>query len=311
MVSYLCMFSEEPLGYDRMMEMKLRWHLIKKSFPLFQKFGIHITPNHYYEPIPDISNMDERLWKRETEMKGIDLNVDEQLTFVDEVCRKYKKEYDCFGLNEANSECKYFVNNGWFGEVDGDILYSVIRRYKPKKIIEIGGGWSTLLISYALSKNQSETGFLGEITTIDPYITPTLKNEISNLSNIIEKKVQDVDYSIFQTLKENDILFIDSSHVVKINSDVCYEYLEILPRLNKGVLIHFHDIFLPGEYPKDWILKNKFFWNEQYLLQAFLMFNQSFKVVWAGNYMKLKYPEKISELFRGQACQSFWIQKVV
>ncbi|MBN2603346.1 MAG: class I SAM-dependent methyltransferase [Candidatus Thermoplasmatota archaeon] len=294
-----------------MMEMKLRWYLIKKSFPLFQKIGIHITPNHYYEPIPDVSNMKESIWERETEMKGIDLNVDEQLIFADEICQKYKKEYDCFGLNEANSESKYFVNNGWFGEVDGDILYSIIRHYKPKKIIEIGGGWSTLLISYALSKNQSEMGFLGEITTIDPYLPKILKNEISNLSNLVEKKVQDIDYSIFQNLEENDILFIDSSHVVKLNSDVCCECLEILPRLNKGVLVHFHDIFLPKEYPKEWVVKNKFFWNESYLLQAFLMFNKSFKVIWAGNYMKLKHPEKISKLSRSQACQSFWIQKVV
>jgi predicted O-methyltransferase YrrM len=293
------------------MEMKLKWYLIKKSFPLFEKFGIHITPNHYYEPIPDVSNIDESIWEQETEMKGIDLNVDEQLTFIEKICKKYKKEYDRFGLNEANDECKYFVNNGWFGEVDGDILYTIIRNYKPKKIIEIGGGWSTLLISYALSKNQSETGFMGEITTIDPYISPSLRSELFDLSNLIEKKVQDVDCSIFQNLGENDILFIDSSHVVKLNSDVCFEYLEVVPRLKKGVLVHFHDIFLPREYPKDWIVKNKFFWNESYLLQAFLLFNQAFKVIWAGNYMKLKYPEKISELFRSQACQSFWIQKVV
>jgi predicted O-methyltransferase YrrM len=290
--------------------MGLRWFLIKKTFPIWQRLGFHITPNHYYEPVPDTSELNDTIWKRETEMRGIDLNVDKQLLLLDNICRSYKKEYDCFGLNAPTKDCKYYVYNGWFGEVDGDILYSMIRHHKPKRIVEIGGGWSTLLSSYALRKNESETGLLGEMTTIEPYPDPRFENELSKLSHHIEKEVQEIDFNLFQTLEENDILFIDSSHVVKIDSDVCYEFLEILPRLKKGVLIHIHDIFLPREYPRDWVINNNFFWNEAYLLQAFLIFNDAFEVIWAGNYMKLKHPEKCREMFRGQSSQSFWIRKV-
>jgi len=111
----------------------------------------------------------------------------------------------------------------------------------------------------------------------------------------------------------NDILFIDSSHVLKIGSDVQYEYLEILPRLAPGVLVHLHDIFLPMEYPKNWILTDHYFWNEQYLLQAFLIHNVAMKVLWAGSYMHLQYPAILEQTFssynRGKRWPgSFWMQ---
>lgn len=119
----------------------------------------------------------------------------------------------------------------------------------------------------------------------------------------------------FQKLKENDILFIDSSHVLKTGSDVQYEYLEILPRLNKGVLVHFHDIFLPAEYPQKWILEDHKFWNEQYLLQAFLAFNDSFEILWAGSYMHLNHPDKLEQFFKSYNKNkrwpgSFWVRKI-
>jgi len=120
---------------------------------------------------------------------------------------------------------------------------------------------------------------------------------------------------MFKKLKENDILFIDSSHILKIESDVKYEYLEILPRLNKGTLVHIHDIFLPAEYPKKWIMKNYRFWNEQYLLQAFLAFNEAFDVLWGGNIMNISYSEKLEAAFKSykkgkSRPGSFWIQKL-
>jgi len=119
----------------------------------------------------------------------------------------------------------------------------------------------------------------------------------------------------FAKLKENDILFIDSSHVLKIGSDVQYEYLDILPRLSKGVIVHVHNIFLPAEYPKEWVLKDYTFWTEQYLLQAFLAFNDSFEVLWAGNYMHLKYPNELEDAFSSykrdeRLIGSFWMRKI-
>lgn len=286
------------------------WWLIRKTFSFWQRLGFHITPNFYYEPIPDTRKLDGGVWERETEMKGINLNAGKQLEFLDTVCSKYKKEYDSFGLHKPEAGCRYFVYNGYFGEIDGDVLYSMVRHYKPRKIVEIGFGYSTYLSACAREKNKTESGISADLAAIDPHPNPALKKGLNIPLELMEKKVQDVGLEYFESLRENDILFIDSTHVAKIDSDVCYEYLEIMPRLKKGVLIHMHDIFLPKEYPRDWVMNSKRFWNEAYLLQAFLMFNNSFEVIWAGSYMKLKYPEKCRELFRGQASHSFWIRKV-
>jgi len=192
----------------------------------------------------------------------------------------------------------------------------MIRHFKPKKIFEIGSGNSTYLSAHAILKNKEEDNdYECELVAIEPYPNDILKAGFPGLSKLIPKKAQDIPLSEFKKLLENDILFIDSSHVLKIGSDVQYEYLEILPRLNKGVIIHVHDIFLPTEYPKEWVLKDYRFWTEQYLLQAFLAFNNSFEVLWAGSYMHLRYPDKLEEVFSSYKRDerwpgSFWIRKI-
>jgi hypothetical protein len=192
----------------------------------------------------------------------------------------------------------------------------MIRYFKPKKIFEIGAGNSTYLSAQAILKNKEEDNdYECELVAIDPYPPNTLKAGFPGLSKLIPKKVQDIPLSEFKKLSKNDILFIDSSHVLKIGSDVQYLYLEVLPRLNKGVIVHAHDIFLSAEYPKDWVLKDYRFWNEQYLLQAFLTFNNSFEVLWAGSYMHLRHPDKLEEAFSSYKRDktqpsSFWIRKI-
>jgi hypothetical protein len=132
--------------------------------------------------------------------------------------------------------------------------------------------------------------------------------------SVLPKKVQEIPLSTFAKLERNDVLFIDSSHVLTIGSDVRYEYLDILPRVKPGVLVHCHDIFLPAEYPKEWVLDDHRFWNEQYLLQAFLTFNNEFEVLWAGSYMHLKHPDLLAAAipsYRQEKCypKSFWIRR--
>lgn len=125
--------------------------------------------------------------------------------------------------------------------------------------------------------------------------------------------MQDVPIEELTRLDENDILFIDSTHVLKIGSDVHYLYLDVLLRLKKGVIIHIHDVFIPEEYPRDWVVRDHKFWNEQYLLQAFLAFNDSFEILWASNYMAIRYPElradEINSFNRNEKHGSIWIRR--
>ena len=191
----------------------------------------------------------------------------------------------------------------------------MIRYLKPRRIFEIGSGNSTYLSAEALLKNAEEGDHECELVAFEPYPNDVLKAGFPGLSKLITAKIQDISLSEFSKLKPSDILFIDSSHVLKIGSDVRYEYLEILPRLNKGVVVHAHDIFLPSEYPREWVLKNHWFWTEQYLLQAFQAFNDSFEVLWAASHMHLKQPEKLETSFSSYDRTktwpgSFWMKKI-
>ena len=228
---------------------------------------------------------------------GIDLNEQRQLEILSHFKTSFCEEYSQFPIQKTDVPYKYYIRNGFFEAVDGEILYCMIRHFKPKCIIEIGGGYSTYLSAQAILRNKEKDNHECDLIAIEPYPNMVLIKGFPGLSQLLSKRVQDVPVSDFEQLNENDILFIDSSHMLKIGSDVQYVFLEILPRLKKGVCVCFHDIFLPAEYPKEWVLKRHYFWNEQYLLQAFLAFNKSFEVLWASSYMHLNHPKMLADAF--------------
>lgn len=187
--------------------------------------------------------------------------------------------------------------------------------FKPRNIYEIGSGNSTYLSAQALLRNQHEGHAAAQLVAFEPNPNAVLKAGFPGLSVLRETRIEDVPISEFDNLHRNDILFIDSSHILKLGGDVRYEFLEILPRLKEGVLIHVHDIFLPAEYPKHWVVNDHMFYNEQYLLQAFLAYNHSFEVIWAGSFMHLKHPDKLQAAFSSYKPSqtwpgSFWIRKI-
>ena len=289
----------------------LVWRFVNKSFSWFQRIGLHITPVHFYQPVPDTRTLTEETWQRPSKLIGINLNEDHQIDALSRFSARYKSEYENFPRSKTSVPHEYYVSNGEFESVDAEMLYCMIRHFKPKKIFEIGSGNSTYLSAQAILKNR-ENSHECQLTAFEPYPNETLKAGFPGLAELVTTKIQDVPLSKFDELGENDFLFIDSSHVLKIGSDVQYEYLEILPRLRKGVMVHIHDIFLPAEYPKEWVVGSRMFWNEQYLLQAFLTFNDSFEVLWAGSYLHLKHPDKLRTAFdtyAGGAPGSFWIRK--
>jgi predicted O-methyltransferase YrrM len=282
-----------------------------KYFELWEKHGFHLTPVSFSEPTPDTRDLKDELWNKHSEIVGVDINESVQIELLSRFATDFKNEYEQFPSEKTDIPHQYYLRNPYFISVDGEILYCMIRHFKPRRVLEIGSGNSTYLSAQALRQNEAE-GFPGELTAFEPYPNNVLKAGFPGLSRLVEKRVENVRLSEFATLQERDILFIDSSHTLKIGSDVYCEFLEIIPRLNKGVVIHVHDIFLPAEYPKDWFLKDHNFYNEQYLLQAFLAFNESFEVIWAGSFMHLKHPDKLKAAFdsyEGGWPGSLWMRK--
>jgi hypothetical protein len=194
------------------------------------------------------------------------------------------------------------------------VLYAMVRRFRPKRLIEIGTGYSTLISTEAAARNHLD-GFPCELTSIDPFAPQDLLTNLPVPVAVLQKPVQEVPIANFLELQSDDILFIDSTHVCRIGSDVQYEFLEVLPRLNPGVVVHIHDIFLPLDYPEDWLRSRQRFWNEQYLLQAFLCGNRDFEVLWAGAWMHHQHPDRLTDAFpsynRGVNLPgSFWVRKI-
>ena len=297
---------------DRIYSIKTftRQIFFKKLFPLWQALGLHITPVHFYEPIPDTRNLKNSIWNKHSELVGIKLNLKSQLELLSKFSHLYKKEYSKFPLNETPSPMDYYLNNGGFESVDAEIFYCMLRHFKPSTLFEIGSGNSTLLATGALGENlklQHKTKY----TVFDPYPNKLIKSNFK----VTKKKVEEVPLKKFAQLEENDILFIDSSHVIRIGGDVLFEILEVLPRLKKGVIVHFHDIFLPSNYPKGLVLESLYFFSEQYLLQAFLTNNESYEVLFAASFLHLYHPKKLAAAFPSYDKNktwpgSFWIRKI-
>ena len=204
---------------------------------------------------------------------------------------------------------RFYYDNNIFVGSDPKLLHCFIRHFKPVKLIEVGSGFSTLLANEAFLKNER-----GGMVAIEPYPRDFLKQEnLETLDSLIVKKVQDVDLELFEQLSENDILFIDSSHVLKLGSDVAFLYLEVIPRLKPGVLIHIHDIFLPYSYPRKWIHEAPRLWNESYLLQALLQGNSGLEIM-LGSFMIWDHIKEsgleIADIDRGLlGGGSFWMRK--
>ncbi|BAZ43124.1 hypothetical protein NIES4102_01200 [Chondrocystis sp. NIES-4102] len=284
-------------------------------FNYAQKQGLHILPVHYYSPIPNTAELPTSVWNNQSELKGINLNIESGLELLTKLSTCYQQEYLKFPSEPINSDREYYLNNSAYGRGDAEILYSMIRHIKPKRIIEIGSGRTTLLISQAINQNKLEnTSYSCDFLAIEPYPPEYLVPPPAEVTKMLPVQLQLVPIDQFTCLEENDILFIDSTHVASIGSDVVYEYLEILPRLASGVMVHIDDIFLPMNYPKKWIDEARFFWNEQYLLQAFLSFNQAFQVIMPTYALSKQYTEVFEACIpsckeQKSSPSSFWIKK--
>jgi predicted O-methyltransferase YrrM len=290
-----------------------RVRVIGFLFRMLERLGIHVTPNHYHYPIPDTSRLPESLWTRESELPGLDLEPQAQLELLDRLAASYGAETSRLPRVQAEARDGFHLENGHFETVDGEMYYSLIRDRAPRRILEIGSGFTTRLALLALAENH-KAGKSGTLRVCDPRPPAWLREGQREVERVITSRVQEVPLAEFAELGTSDILFIDSTHVVAIGSDVQYLFLEVLPRLAPGVLVHVHDIFFPADYPKYWVRDRLRFWNEQYLLQAFLAFNDRFRVIWASHWMALRHPERLAKAIPsfkpGKSPGSFWMERV-
>ena len=214
-------------------------------------------------------------------LPGIDLNVKGQLDLLNQL--DYSAELiDCW--IQPGIPPIFSIGNGSFEAGDAEYWYSIIRYCKPKRIIEIGSGCSTLVAMQAIKQNKiNDPSYICEHICVEPYEAPWLE---ATGVQVARKRVEDLELSFFAELDENDILFIDSSHIIRPQGDVLTEFLKILPILKLGVIVHVHDIFTPKDYPSAAIIGEVSFWNEQYLLEAFLTQNNKWEVMGALNFLR-------------------------
>lgn len=254
-------------------------------------------PGHFMSPLPDLTILSQKrdvLFDRSVkEVPGININEEQQLLLMEQLSTFYSElpfsDNPCDGI-------RYYFNNRFFPYGDGIILYSMIRHFKPTKIVEIGSGFSSALM---LDVNDRFFGKSILLKFVEPYphrLFSLVNDSDKRGCEIIERQVQDVPLEHFTSLKKNDILFIDSSHVVKIGSDLSYIFNVILPSLAQGVVIHFHDVFWPFEYPEEWIMNHGWAWNEDYFLRAFLQFNSAFEIIFFNSYIERFHADKIGSL---------------
>ena len=284
------------------------------TFPFWERLGIHVTPVNFYQPIPDTRALSPRLWAKRVSAPGIDFREAEQIKLLRRLIADYGPELAALPRDRTADPTQYYLRNMVYETVDGEILYSMIRHLAPRRVIEIGSGQSTLLTAQALRRNAAAGAPLADFTAIEPYPNDVIRAGVAGLTRLIATPVQDVPLSMFEALEANDVLFIDSSHVVTIGSDVVHEFLEILPRLRPGVIVHFHDIFIPAEYKREWVMQRRLFWTEQYMLQAMLANNAAWEVLWGGSFMHLAHSALLAEVFPSYDPSvawpaSFWMRK--
>jgi len=278
-----------------------------KYFRLWEEHGFHLTPVHFYQPIPDTRALPDELWAKDSELVGVEMNEEVQLDLLCNVFPRFQAEYNDLPLNPTGQDYEFYLNNHHFEGTDALVLYCLVRHFRPNWILEVGSGFSSRLSAQAALRNGNT-----RLTCIEPYPHPILTKGFPGLTALIPKRVQEVGFDLFQELGAGDILFIDSSHVVKCGGDVNYLFLEVLPRLNPGVVVHVHDIFLPREFPKNWMIEKQWFWTEQYLLQAFLTHNSEFEVLFANTYMAFRHAREMRATFPRSPWWgggSFWMRR--
>jgi hypothetical protein len=272
--------------------------------------GYDLVAHDWASPIPDLAAIDEEAWSRRSELVALPpMEVAQQLAHLEQL-EPFLVEFRPPLTADEAAPGTFYRRNASFESVDADVLYATVRWARPRLVIEIGSGFSTLVLDQAARRNATD-GDPARLVTIDPYPSPLIEPLETELHAV---RGSEVSVSEFEALGAGDVLFCDTTHTVKLGSEVNHLILDVLPRLEPGVLVHFHDVFLPWEYPRKWPEQSRFYWSEQYLLQAFLAFNPAFEVLFSSQLVTRAEPERVARLIPGfepgtSVPASFWLRR--
>ncbi len=263
------------MGMPKRAARRLRRTALASLSRAFSARGYELIRRDFYSPLPDVERLASTHWDEPIRMPGIVFDVEAQFRFLESDLVPFLSE---FQPPRERTGGGFYLDNETYGSVDAESLYGILRRLKPGRVVELGSGSSTHVIHAALAKNREEDAE-GEQVAYDPF--PWTATDLDPLRDVtvVARRAEDVTAADLADLRAGDVLFVDTTHTVKAGGDVTRIVLELLPNVAEGVFVHFHDIFLPWEYPKAWIVDEHRLWAEQYLLQAFLIFNRQFRVV--------------------------------
>ena len=296
---------------DRELEIERLRSELEECKRELERYRTWVPPGHVLSPIPSREQVKLRerlIYSVPHELPGLELNEEGQLRLFDQLCEFYKDQP--FNAQKTAGR-RYWFDNPAYSYSDAILLYCMMRYLRPRRVIEVGAGYSSCAI---LDTNELFFENSIDCTFIEPapqLLRSLLTKQDLERITLVQQQLQEVDSQIFAALQANDILFIDSSHVAKIDSDVNHIFFRILPLLNSGVYIHFHDIFYPFEYPLDWIYEGRA-WNETYLLRAFLQYNQQFEIQLFNTFIDWFHKEKYFRampLVQKNTGGSIWLKK--
>ena len=280
------------------------------SMAMLDRIGIYPLIDHYYEPLINLRRLRHPL-DRPRALPAIEIDAARALGLLEQLTQM--SELADAPRERPRGRLEYYRENDFFGPLDAGVLYALMRRYRPRRMIEVGCGISTCVAIQARMRNRGDDPqYVCEHICIEPYEQPWLADAPVTL---LRTTAESWDSSYLEALEENDILFIDSSHVIRPQGDVLTEILDWLVRLRPGVLVHFHDIFTPRDYPDELVRQHRLFWNEQYLLEAFLCFNDRFEVLLPLNHLFETYKTRIADICPAQldgpatTPASFWLRR--
>jgi SAM-dependent methyltransferase/predicted O-methyltransferase YrrM len=279
-----------------------------------QRRGFHFQQRDYYSALNDIAFLEENrdLWHERPLPRGVDWDLEAQLELVRRVA-PYVHELADVPQDMPPGPPRYHWRNDFWSGADALIQYGLLRDAKPSRVVEIGCGWSSLLMAAALARNEGEGAAVAVVDQIEPYARKQLLSALPDHWKLHEEILQRAPLEPFEALAEGDVCFYDGSHVARAGSDVVWFFSEVIPRLAPGVIVHVHDIFWPADYPDPWIFERGQTWNEQYVLQAFLMYNREFEPLVCNSAVFGAYPAEMEELFGSlptvRMGGSFWMRK--